>query len=114
MIRICYFVVADAEPTPVGIQTAVTTTTPIVSSTISKIPIVNSTISTIPTTNTLTTTSSTCSSSSSFRCQLPAQPTCGGCLNYQPCSTQGYLFHSLIDHLYFLHSRHTTMYSIYL
>ena len=26
---------------------------------------------------------------SSFRCQLPTQPTCGGCQNYQPCSSEG-------------------------
>ena len=45
-----------------------------------------------PATNALTTTqpvSSTCPPSS-FRCQLPAQPTCGGCLSFQPCSSEGY------------------------
>ena len=26
---------------------------------------------------------------SSYRCQLASQPTCGGCLGYQPCTTQG-------------------------
>lgn len=78
-LNLCFFVVvADAEPTPVVNQTTVTT-----------IPILSNTTSRSPMTNTLTTTSSACSSSSSFRCQLPSQPTCGGCLNYQPCSTQG-------------------------
>lgn len=48
---------------------------------------------TMPPINILTTTVTTTSgcSQSSFRCQLPSQPTCGGCLNFVPCISQGYL-----------------------
>ncbi|CAF4655048.1 unnamed protein product [Rotaria sp. Silwood1] len=72
----------DAEPIPVVNLTTVTTTT---TTTIS------STASTIQVTNSLTTTGTTLSTCppSSFRCQLPSQPTCGGCLNYQPCIIEG-------------------------
>lgn len=73
------FITVDAEPTDIVSSTTT------VSSTSTR------TTLTMLTTNILTTTQTAPSRcpSSSFRCQLPSQPTCGGCLNYQPCITQG-------------------------
>ncbi|UJR36495.1 hypothetical protein I4U23_029216 [Adineta vaga] len=80
----------DAEGTSVVNQSAL----PISTS-------VTSTSTMLPTTKTTTTATATATStsianttipstcSSSYRCQLDSQPTCGGCLSYQPCNGQG-------------------------
>ncbi|CAF1199636.1 unnamed protein product [Adineta ricciae] len=67
----------DAEATSSVSQSVASTTSSIATTT-------SSTTSMLPST---TTSSSGCSTSS--RCQLASQPTCGGCLSYQPCTTDG-------------------------
>ncbi|CAF5157775.1 unnamed protein product, partial [Rotaria magnacalcarata] len=66
---------------PVTLSPTAITTTTTVSTTVSAFVPINIL-------TTIGTTTSTCPQSS-FRCRLPSQPTCGGCLNYQPCTTKG-------------------------
>ena len=72
-----YFSLVDAEATSTVPQSVTSATSSIATTT-------SSTTSMLPST---TTSSSGCSTSS--RCQLASQPTCGGCLSYQPCTTDG-------------------------
>ncbi|CAF1536478.1 unnamed protein product, partial [Didymodactylos carnosus] len=73
--------------TPIPISTSTTTTTTTTLRVITPIPISTSTTTTFTSQATIA-TSNTCPSPS-FRCQLATQPTCGGCLRYEPCLAQG-------------------------